>query len=77
MNWKIGRLLPLENSADVYPEQTERLCLIASVAHETASDWKLTVRINGWHCVVGRQLDKPMTLSQKNVSPLATSALTR
>jgi hypothetical protein len=25
---------PLENPADVYPEQTERLCVIASVAHE-------------------------------------------
>jgi hypothetical protein len=57
LNWKIGRLLPLEDSACVFPEQTVRLCEIASVAH--------AVRIYGWQCVVGRQLNKPITLGQK------------
>jgi hypothetical protein len=65
LNRKIGRLLPLENSACVYPEQTVRLREIDSVAHETAGDWKLAVRIYGWQRVVGRQLDKPITLGQK------------
>src|SRR5262249_2407370 len=65
MNWKIGRLLALENAAGVYPEQTVRLREIASVAHETADCRKLAVRIYGWHCVLSRQLDKPVTLGQE------------
>src|SRR4029453_17673109 len=65
LNWEIGRLLPLENPAGVYPEQTIRLREIGSVAHETAGDRKLSVRIYRWHCMAGRQLDKPITLGQK------------
>src|SRR5262249_47579006 len=62
LNWKIGRLLPLDNPAGVYPEQTVRLREIGSVAHEPAGDRKLAVRIYGWHCMAGRQLDQPITL---------------
>src|SRR5262249_43041313 len=69
LNWKIGGLFPLENLADVYPEQTERLCVIASVDHENAGDWKLTVRINSWHRVVGCPLDEPITLGAKKTFP--------
>src|SRR5215813_10606127 len=65
LNWKIGRLLPLENSAGVYAEQTVRLLEIGSVAHETAGDRKLAERIYGWYCMAGRQLDQPITLGQK------------
>ena len=64
LNRKIGGPLALENPADVYPEQTIRLREIGSVAHETAGDRKLAVRIYSWHCVVGSQIDKP-TLGQK------------
>src|SRR5262245_17926868 len=63
-----GRLAgfsPLENPGGVYPAQTIRLLEIGSVAHETAGDRKLSIRIYGWHCVVGRQLDEPITLGQK------------
>src|SRR5262245_61760790 len=62
LNWEIGRLLPLENPAGVYPEQTIRLREIGSVAHETAGDRKLAERIYRWHCMACRQLDEPITL---------------
>src|SRR5262249_16709757 len=65
LNWKIGRLPPFENPAGVSPEQTVRLREIGSVAHEPAGDRKLAVRIYGWHCMAGRQLDQPITLGQK------------
>src|SRR5262245_66191337 len=45
LNWEIGRLLTLENPAGVYTEQTIRLREIGSIAHETACDRKLSVRI--------------------------------
>src|SRR5262245_53555272 len=65
LNWKISRLLPLENPRGVYPTQTVRLLEIGSVAHETAGDRKLSIRIYGWHCMARRQLDEPITLCQK------------
>src|SRR5262245_12154754 len=65
LNLQIGRLLPLENPAGVYPEQTIRLREIGSVAHETAGDRKLAVRIYRWHCMACRQLDEPITLGQR------------
>jgi hypothetical protein len=45
---KIGWLLPLQNLDGVYPAQTIRLLEIGSVAHETAGDRKLSIRIYGW-----------------------------
>ena len=67
LNWEIGRLFPLENSAGVSSDQAVRLREIGSVAHETASDWKLAERIYGWNCVLGRQLDELITLGQKEL----------
>jgi hypothetical protein len=67
LNRKISRLLPLENSANVFSEYTIRFRVIGSVTHETAGHWKLAVRINGWHCVLGCQIDKPITLGQEEI----------
>ena len=60
LDWKISRLLPLEDPAGVCSEQTVRLLEIGSVAHESANDWKLAERIYGWHSMAGRQLDEPI-----------------
>src|SRR5262249_54096 len=65
LNRKIGRFLPLENSGGRYPAQTIRLLEIGSVAHETAGDRKLSIRIYGWHCMARRQFNEPITLGQK------------
>src|SRR5215831_8516993 len=67
---KIGWLLPLENPGGGYPAQTIRLLEIGSVAHETAGDRKLSIRIYGWHCMAGRQLDEPITLGQALRNPI-------
>jgi hypothetical protein len=65
LNWKIGWLFTLENTGGVSSEQTVRLCEIGAIAHETASDRKLAPRIYGWNCVLGCELDKSITLGQK------------
>jgi hypothetical protein len=74
LNWKIAWLFTLENTGGVSSEQTVRLCEIGAIAHETAGDRKLAPRIYGWNCVLGCELDKSITLGQKNASPLTTSA---
>jgi hypothetical protein len=43
-------------------DSTIRISNIRPVAHQTARHNELAVSIYGWHCVVGRQLDQPITL---------------
>ena len=63
LNWKIGWLFTLENSARINTGQAVTVQNVRSVAHKTASERKLAVRIYGWHCMAGRQRDEPITLA--------------
>src|SRR5690242_21126536 len=65
LNWKIGRLFPLENPASVFSEQPVRLLEVRSIAHETASDRKLAEGVYGRYCMAGRQFNQLITLGQK------------
>jgi hypothetical protein len=66
LNWQIRRLLPLENPARINTGQAVTVQNIRSVAHKTAGERKLAVRVYSWHCMAGRQRDEPITLAQKN-----------
>src|SRR5215471_7487410 len=76
LNRQVANLFAFENATRDKSRFVEFLRPVCPVGHQTSREEILTVRIYRWQPVTSRQPDHAITLGQKNVSPLTTSAPT-